>query len=258
MGEVQAVELPEKPKLQTEEVKPKQLELVDTEELLNRLKSKSTTEKVSTTVSTQATTQKTTAEISADGSSPQPGIVGGLSVKLSTPRAEVTTLSPTLEESITEAISHSTTSKKEPTITTINVKDDNRSSTKTPSSNTVNKDRKLSPTIETAINSGSSLEEVLANLPKEKLEEFKKYLLTLDNEDKKLVSRKLKKNLENAKKFKTTTESASQVEDGEPVIDLGILGSFRLELPKRTVFEDELFDNQIRTERPSPVFRPQD
>ena len=97
----------------------------------------------------------------------------------------------------------------------------------------------------------------MAALPKEKLEKFKQYLLTLNKRDKKLISNTLKKNFKAALKLSTTTANPKVEIDNDAVIDLGILGSFHLEKPKRTIFEDELLDNEIRTERPSPVFKPQ-
>jgi len=108
-------------------------------------------------------------------------------------------------------------------------------------------------------NAQKSLGEILADLPKEKLEKFKQYLLTLNKEDKKHISKTLQNNLEASRKFSSgTTQRPNIDENNDAVIDLGILGSFRLEKPKRTIFEDELFDNRIRTERPSPVFKPQE
>ena len=108
-----------------------------------------------------------------------------------------------------------------------------------------------------SISAHNSLGEILAALPKEKLEKFKQYLLTLDKKEKRLVSKALQNNLEAARKFSTTTESIPEVQNEEHVIDLGILGSFRLEKSKQTIFEDEITDNQIKTERPSPVFKTQ-
>ena len=58
-------------------------------------------------------------------------------------------------------------------------------------------------------------------------------------------------------KLPTTTANPKVEINNDAVIDLGILGSFHLEKPRRTIFEDELLDNEIRTERPSPVFKPQ-
>merc|ERR1712150_227591 len=102
-----------------------------------------------------------------------------------------------------------------------------------------------------------SLGDILAALPKEKLEKFKKYLLTLNKKEKKLISKTLQNNLEAARKLSTTTTSPNTDNKDDAVIDLGILGSFQLEKSKRTIFKDEIIDNQIRTEKPSPVFRPQ-
>ena len=82
------------------------------------------------------------------------------------------------------------------------------------------------------IDASKSLGEILAELPKEKLEKFKQYLLTLNKEDKKLVSKMLQSNLEAARKSITTT-TVSPSTNSDAVIDLGILGSFRLEKPKR-------------------------
>ena len=94
------------------------------------------------------------------------------------------------------------------------------------------------------IDASKSLGEILAELPKEKLEKFKQYLLTLSKEDKKLVSKMLQSNLEAARNSITTT-TASPYRSNDAVIDLGILGTFRLEKPKRS--EDKLLNNQIKT-----------
>ena len=115
------------------------------------------------------------------------------------------------------------------------------------------KDRTATP----LVGAQNSLGDVLAALPKEKLEKFKQYLLTLNKRDKKLISNTLKKNFKAALKLPTTTANPKVEIDNDAVIDLGILGSFHLEKPRRTIFEDELLDNEIRTERPIPVFKPQ-
>ena len=94
------------------------------------------------------------------------------------------------------------------------------------------------------IDASKSLGEILAELPKEKLEKFKQYLLTLSKDDKKLVSKMLQSNLEAARNSITTT-TASPYTSNDAVIDLGILGTFRLEKPKRS--EDKLLNNQIKT-----------
>ena len=94
------------------------------------------------------------------------------------------------------------------------------------------------------IDASKSLGQILAELPKEKLEKFKQYLLTLSKEDKKLVSKMLQSNLEAARKSVTTT-TASPYTSSDAVIDLGILGTFRLEKPKTN--DEQLSNNQIKT-----------
>ena len=54
----------------------------------------------------------------------------------------------------------------------------------------------------------------------------------------------LQSNLEAARNSITTT-TASPYTGNDAVIDLGILGTFRLEKPKRS--EDKLLNNQIKT-----------
>lgn len=263
--------------------KKKEFKIIDAEELFDRLVEKNapttTTTTTSTTIAptTTHTTENAEYEDSyADYENVEQDEVEELITTLSSITSKATTLKPTLEkEPLGQQVEYEdneegsgdvlpiTTSKSttEPNKNQNPSNDVNNSSnqSKTSTSNTVTIPP-LDPTSEAPekipspipltqnqspqIDASKSLGEILAELPKEKLEKFKQYLLTLSKEDKKLVSKMLQSNLEAARNSITTT-TASPYSSSDAVIDLGILGTFRLEKPKRS--EDKLLNNQIKT-----------
>ena len=241
----------------------KEFKIIDAEDLFDRLVEKNSPTTTTTTTTTVApTTTPTTENVdyleandNSDSIDLKQEVTEEESTTYSPSSSKATTLKPILEK---EPLSKGDLENEDleegsgegqPISTSISNKvfttkpDDTNLSTET--SNTVT----LSPSdhkpemveqipnpspLKQNIDPTKSLGEILAELPKEKLEKFKQYLLTLNKEDKKLVSKMLQSNLEAARNSVIVT-TASPDTSNDAVIDLGILGSFRLEKPKTTL-----------------------
>ena len=238
------------------EAKPKkEFKVIDAEELFDRLKEKNapTTSTVTPTPSATETANKANVKLALD-IPVEENISQETITESFTSTSTATTLAPILEQGPSLEAAFEAAEKDSST----NPDTTKKQSTKIPSS-VENTPILISSTQNNQAISvqHKSLGDILAALPKEKLEKFKKYLLTLNKKEKKLISKTLQNNLEAARKLSTTTASPNIDNKDDAVIDLGILGSFQLEKSKRTIFKDEIIDNQIRKEKPSPVFRPQ-